>query len=66
MGGIWFGVCWRSVAVWLCRCGVFMQSEARSNKLKTTNDISTIMAVLDQIINFFFSYVYGAVHHLDS
>ena len=29
-GGIWFGVCWRSVSVWLWRCGVFMQSEARS------------------------------------
>ena len=28
MGGIWFGVCWRSVSVWLWRCGVFMQSEA--------------------------------------
>ena len=27
MGGIWFGVCWRSVSVWLWRCGVFMQSE---------------------------------------
>jgi len=26
MGCIWFGVCWRSVAVWLWRCGVFMQS----------------------------------------
>ena len=30
IGGIWFGVCWRSVSVWLWRCGVFMQSEARS------------------------------------
>ena len=29
MGCIWFGVCWRSVSVWLWRCGVFMQSEAR-------------------------------------
>ena len=28
MGGIWVGVCWRSVSVWLWRCGVFMQSEA--------------------------------------
>ena len=28
MGGIWFGVCWRSDSVWLWRCGVFMQSEA--------------------------------------
>jgi len=28
MGCIWFGVCWRSVSVWLWRCGVFMQSEA--------------------------------------
>ena len=28
MGGIWFGACWRSVSVWLWRCGVFMQSEA--------------------------------------
>ena len=26
MGGIWFGVCWCSVSVWLWRCGVFMQS----------------------------------------
>ena len=26
MGGIWFGVCWRSDSVWLWRCGVFMQS----------------------------------------
>jgi len=25
MGGIWFGVCWRSVSVWLWRCGVFTQ-----------------------------------------
>jgi len=31
MGGIWFGVCWRSVSVWLWRCGVFMQSEALRN-----------------------------------
>ena len=30
MGGIWFGVCCRSVSVWLWRCGVFMQSEALS------------------------------------
>jgi len=28
MGGILFGVCWRSVSVWLWWCGVFMQSEA--------------------------------------
>ena len=28
MGCIWFGVCWRSVSVWLWWCGVFMQSEA--------------------------------------
>jgi len=28
MGGIWFGVCWRSISVWLWQCGVFMQSEA--------------------------------------
>ena len=28
MGCIWFGVCWRSIAVWLWRCGVFIQSEA--------------------------------------
>jgi len=28
MGGIGFGVCWRSVSMWLWRCGVFMQSEA--------------------------------------
>ena len=28
MGSIWYGVCWRSVSVWLWRCGVFMQSEA--------------------------------------
>jgi len=32
MCGIWFGVCWRSVSVWLWRCGVFMQSEALLNK----------------------------------
>ena len=28
MDCIWFGVCWRSVSVWLWWCGVFMQSEA--------------------------------------
>jgi len=28
MGCIWFGVCWRSVSVWLWWCGIFMQSEA--------------------------------------
>jgi len=28
MGCIWFGVCWRSVLVWLCWCGICMQSEA--------------------------------------
>ena len=33
MGGIWFGVCWRSVSVWLWRCGVFMQSEAFNYKI---------------------------------
>ena len=31
MGCIWFGVFWRSVSVWLWRCGVFMQSEAHSH-----------------------------------
>ena len=28
MGCIWFGVCWRSVSVWLWWCGIRMQSEA--------------------------------------
>ena len=27
MGGIWFGVCWRSVSMWLWRCGVFMHKD---------------------------------------
>ena len=35
MDGIWFGVCWCSVSVWLWRCDVFMQSEAL---LKTPED----------------------------
>ena len=34
MGCIWFRVCWRSVSVWLCWCGVFMQSEASDCSLK--------------------------------
>jgi len=39
MGGIWFGVSWRSVSVWLWRCGVFMQSEAL--RAGTTHEITT-------------------------
>ena len=35
MGCIWFGVCWRSVSVWLWRCGVFMQSEAHHTAIAT-------------------------------
>jgi len=31
MGCVWFGVCWRSISVWLWWCGVFMQSEALRN-----------------------------------
>ena len=45
MGGIWFGVCWRSVSVWLWLCGVFMQSEAR-NEYWINNKISGIKLVL--------------------
>jgi len=37
MGGIWFGVCWRSVSVWLWWCGVFMQSEALLFRLHKDN-----------------------------
>ena len=44
MGGIWFGVCWRSVSVWLWRCGVFMQSEAL-NEYWINNKISGIKLV---------------------
>ena len=28
MGCIWFGVCWRSISVWLWWCGIRMQAEA--------------------------------------
>ena len=49
MGCIWFGVCWRSVAVWLWRCGVFMQSEALL--LFTQTFINLLLAVLNTLQN---------------
>ena len=42
MGCIWFGVCWRSVAVWLWRCGVFFCAELKRVKFINRNILQTI------------------------
>jgi len=46
MGGIWFGVCWHSVSVWLWRCGFFMQSEA----LRASDCIKTVAVVVVVVV----------------
>jgi len=38
IGGIWFGVCRRSVSVWLWWCGVLMQSQALLSATTSASD----------------------------
>ena len=51
MGCIWFGVCWRSISVWLWWCGIRMLAEALQVELQPAYGYHTTIATLKRNAN---------------